>query len=81
MRRWLLGVAAAGLAAAGAVALVIWNQSGFHPDRLLAAYHAHAQVAGLQIAYPFNDTLFPPESVPPTFRWTDAGDLVGIVPP
>jgi len=83
MRRWLLGVAAAGLAAAGAIALVIWNQSGFHPDRLLRAYHADTRVAGLQIDYPFDDTLFPPESVPPTFRWNDtsgaaAGWLIAL---
>jgi len=31
-----------------------------------------AQYTGLTIRYPLNETLFPPEIVPPTFHWEDA---------
>jgi len=31
-----------------------------------------AQYNGLTIRYPLNETLFPPEIVPPTFHWEDA---------
>ncbi len=38
---------------------------------ILAVYQDEAQYSGLTISYPLNDTLFPPEIVPPTFRWKD----------
>ncbi|MCK4342293.1 MAG: tetratricopeptide repeat protein [Phycisphaerae bacterium] len=30
-----------------------------------------AEVGGLTIDYPLDETIFPPEIIPPTFRWTD----------
>jgi len=38
---------------------------------ILAAYQNDAEYSGLTILYPLDDTLFPPEIVPPTFRWED----------
>ena len=38
---------------------------------ILSAYREQAQSGGLTIRYPLDETLFPPESVPPTFRWED----------
>ena len=38
---------------------------------ILTSYRADAKYAPLTIAYPFEGSLFPPEIVPPTFRWTD----------
>jgi tetratricopeptide (TPR) repeat protein len=32
--------------------------------------------AGLTIQYPLDETMFPPEAVPPTFRWTDTNSVV-----
>ena len=71
MRRRWFGAAAVSLAVGAAIALVAWHQLRFDPERLLAAYHAQPPAAGLEIGYPFDETLFPPESVPPTFRWAD----------
>jgi len=38
----------------------------------LALYREDAQYSNLNIRYPLNETLFPPEIIPPTFRWEDA---------
>jgi tetratricopeptide (TPR) repeat protein len=40
-------------------------------DDILAGYDETATYEGLTIDYPLDETLFPPEIVPPTFRWTD----------
>ena len=40
-------------------------------QRLLAAYQRDPFRGGLAIRYPLDGTLFPPEIVPPTFRWED----------
>ena len=42
------------------------------PENILASYQDETQYGGLTISYPQNETLFPPEIVPPTFRWQDA---------
>jgi len=41
------------------------------PPAILASYRPDASYARLAIAYPFDGSVFPPEIVPPTFRWTD----------
>ena len=41
-------------------------------DAILAGYSRDVQYGGLTIRYPLDETLFPPEIVPPTFRWEDA---------
>ncbi len=62
------------IAAAGGI-LAAWFVASSHPDvsseEILAAYREGEQYGGLTISYPLNGTLFPPEIVPPTFRWTD----------
>lgn len=40
-------------------------------DEVLAVYRADGEYHGLTIRYPLDETLFPPEIVPPTFRWED----------
>lgn len=74
MRRRWCGAGAAGLAIGAVLALVVWQQTRFDPVRLLAAYHAQPPDAGIEIVYPLVETLFPPESVPPVFRWTDPSE-------
>jgi tetratricopeptide (TPR) repeat protein len=49
MRRRIFGAAAVGLAVAGAAPLLIWKQSDFHPNRLLAANHSNTPVAEVEI--------------------------------
>ena len=41
------------------------------PDKVLAAYDAAGALDELTVDYPSNETLFPPEIVAPTFRWSD----------
>jgi len=41
-------------------------------ENILAHYKHDAQYNSLTIRYPLNETLFPPEIVPPTFHWEDA---------
>jgi hypothetical protein len=40
-------------------------------DTILGADQGESQYGGLTIRYPLDETQFPPESVPPTFRWED----------
>jgi tetratricopeptide (TPR) repeat protein len=41
-------------------------------DEVLAIYQENADYGGLDILYPADGTLFPPEMVPPTVRWQDS---------
>ena len=41
-------------------------------DRILATYDENRQYGGLEIGYPLDETLFPPEIVAPTFLWEDS---------
>jgi hypothetical protein len=60
-------VAAAAVSVALAAAVLT---AGCSPDRAADATVAASQ-AGLRITYPLEGTLFPPESVAPTFVWQD----------
>ena len=54
------------------VALLIGLFGGApHPGEIWAAYQAGGQYAELEITYPFDGALFPPEIIAPTFRWKD----------
>jgi tetratricopeptide (TPR) repeat protein len=41
-------------------------------QEMTAAATQPGQRAALSVAYPFNQSVFPPESIPPTFRWDDS---------
>jgi tetratricopeptide (TPR) repeat protein len=41
-------------------------------ENILALYKHDAKYNSLTIRYPLNETLFPPDIVPPTFHWEDA---------
>jgi tetratricopeptide (TPR) repeat protein/Tol biopolymer transport system component len=41
------------------------------PKEIWAAYQAGGQYAALEITYPFDGALFPPEIIAPTFRWKE----------
>lgn len=66
---WLTG----GLLLAVVIGLagVFLLRSPVDPDRVLAAYSDAQAYGGLTVLYPQDETLFPPEIVPPTFRWRD----------
>ena len=41
-------------------------------EDILAVYQEHADYKTITIEYPLNETLFPPEMIPPKFSWNDA---------
>ena len=43
-------------------------------EKILAAYEQGRRYGRLTVLYPLDETLFPPEIVPPTFRWRDGRD-------
>ncbi len=54
------------------VVLIALCLPGPRIENILAIYKHDAQYNSLTIRYPLNETLFPPEIVPPTFHWEDA---------
>ncbi len=53
-------------------ALVSIRRRALGIEGVVAGYRADADYAGITLSYPDDGTLFPPEIVPPTFRWSDA---------
>ena len=56
------------------VAIVLLTTSHEHrlgAEDILASYQKDVEYGRLKIDYPPDETLFPPEIVPPTFRWND----------
>ncbi|MBA7634144.1 Tol-Pal system protein TolB [subsurface metagenome] len=53
------------------VTLITLRKPRVRAEDILAAYQDQAEYSGLTILEPLNETLFPPEIVPPTFRWKD----------
>ena len=44
----------------------------FRIEDILTVYQEHADYNDLSIDYPLDGTLFPPEMIAPTFRWSDS---------
>jgi len=75
VRKWLLylllGVAVLGGSISVAL-LVALREPAFAVDEVLANYREGGDYGdGMSIRYPLDQTLFPPEIAPPTFRWED----------
>jgi tetratricopeptide (TPR) repeat protein len=66
-----MGISAVAVAIA-VVILIASRKPELRVEDILAVYEDEAQYSGLTIRYPVNETLFPPEIVPPTFRWKDS---------
>ena len=60
----LVAIVAAGM-------LVFCYKSGSEPEDLLVRYRDGVEYDALTIRHPLDETLFPPEIVPPTFHWED----------
>jgi tetratricopeptide (TPR) repeat protein len=54
------------------VILIALYLPGPRIEEILALYKHDARYNSLTIRYPLNETLFPPEVVPPVFHWEDA---------
>ena len=53
------------------VLLTTYEERPLRAEDILAHYQEDAEYSRLMISYPLDETLFPPEIVPPTFRWND----------
>ncbi len=75
MARWFVGVLAGAGAAFAGVGLV-WHYRTGMPDvaqQILAGFDPSTLPGGVTISYPLDQTIFPPDLAPPTFRWAYAG--------
>ncbi|MBC8468727.1 MAG: tetratricopeptide repeat protein [Planctomycetes bacterium] len=61
-----------------AMAIIILYKPEPQREDILALYRDDAQYNSLTIRYPLNDTLFPPEIIPPAFHWEDANSASDI---
>jgi tetratricopeptide (TPR) repeat protein len=66
----VVGITVAAVAIVVAI-LIIFRQRQPRIEDILAVYEDEAEYTGLAIRYPLDETVFPPEIVPPTFRWAD----------
>lgn len=73
MRKLVWGAIAGILGGSSLLAVfLLVRQEGICAEDLLAAYRQTPPSARLTIRYPFDEAVFPPEAISPTFRWTDA---------
>ena len=56
---------------AAAALLVTFYKAEPGAENILALYRDDTKYGSLTISYPLDETLFPPEIVPPLFRWKD----------
>ncbi len=53
------------------ILLVTLYRPSVKAEDILTVYQDDGQYTGMSILYPLNETLFPPEIIPPVFRWKD----------
>jgi tetratricopeptide (TPR) repeat protein len=66
----IAGICVTAIAAAIFVT-ILFDENPIQADEILARYRDDAEYESLTINYPPDETLFPPEIVPPIFRWDD----------
>jgi tetratricopeptide (TPR) repeat protein len=76
MRKTVAYVLAGTVVLLAAGVLIGWYCRPLQVDDVLAAYAKQPNCAPVKIVYPHDGTMFPPEIVPPTFRWEGAGSNV-----
>ncbi len=73
MRRKVIGFAVIALMLGIAAILYRTLQSHtYRVEDILAAYKQNGEYVNIAIEYPHDETLFPPEMVPPVYRWKDS---------
>ena len=50
------------------------SKKSISPDKILASFDKEGNYALLSVSYPLNETVFPPEIIPPTFQWEDGSE-------
>ena len=72
MHKKVLGIAVAAVILGGAAILYRTLQlNTYRAEDILAVYQGHKDYNDITIEYPLDETLFPPEMVPPVYRWND----------
>jgi tetratricopeptide (TPR) repeat protein len=66
----LAGITAAAVVVATAIAAAFYGW-GYNIENILALHREDAEYSALNVRYPHDGTVFPPEIVPPTFTWED----------
>jgi tetratricopeptide (TPR) repeat protein len=66
----IIGIGTTAIVAA-IVLLTTFEERPLRAEDILANYQQDAEYSRLMISYPLDETLFPPEIIPPTFRWND----------
>jgi dipeptidyl aminopeptidase/acylaminoacyl peptidase len=73
MRKKAMGVAVvAATLSTVAILYIILQPNTYRVENILAIYQENADYGDITIEYPLNETLFPPETIPPAFRWKDS---------
>ncbi|MHC4115915.1 MAG: tetratricopeptide repeat protein [Planctomycetota bacterium] len=66
----LIGITATAIVIATAIAATFYRR-GYDVEHILALRRSDAEYGALNIRYPLDETVFPPEIVPPAFTWED----------
>ena len=66
-----IGIAATAVVIGAGIAIILCRRP-YDVEHILAIYDSDAEYGALEICYPLDETIFPPEIVPPTFTWEDA---------
>ncbi|MGB2864717.1 MAG: tetratricopeptide repeat protein [Sedimentisphaerales bacterium] len=66
----IVGISATAIVVA-IVLLTTSHERRLRAEDILARYQENVEYGRLTIDYPLDETVFPPEIVPPTFRWND----------
>jgi tetratricopeptide (TPR) repeat protein len=67
---FIAGITAAAIVVAAATLVTLYKAEPSAED-ILSSYRADAKYGSLTVSYPLDETLFPPEIVPPVFQWKD----------
>ena len=66
----IVGLGATAITVA-AIVMTMFHERRLRAEDILARYQEDVEYGRLTIGYPLDETLFPPEIVPPIFRWND----------
>lgn len=69
--KYIIGGIVVMVIAVSLIIMTLLSERQLRADVILAHYQKDAEYSSLLIRYPLDETLFPPEIVPPTFRWDD----------
>ena len=66
----IVGVAVAAVVVAAGVGIALYR-GGYDVEHILELHRSDGEYSVLKVGYPLDETVFPPDIVPPTFVWED----------